>query len=204
MEYLKLIIRSDYKKNSIFQQILEKNQNCWKKFNSSDDVLKWLRNFSNEKEIHLALVLANNILYYTLDEIRYLWNLILTNRVKLSLLNETFAKETPASIEKWFQEYLRSRCVFVGYGKAGKSGQSMVYTFKQSQTIRDLVYMELFELLQYSEKTIDKDIIFLLDDFVGSGDQATKEWQKEKNGKSLASVSKKNPHLKFVYLALVG
>lgn len=204
MEYLKLIIRSDHKKNTIFQQILEKNQNCWKKFNSSDDILKWLRNFSNEKEIYLALVLANNILYYTLDEIRYLWNLILTNRVKLSLLNEAFTGEPPANIEKWFQEYLTNRCVFVGYGKAGKSGQSMVYTFRHSQTIRDLVCIELFELLQYSEKTIDKEIVFLLDDFVGSGDQASREWQKEKDGKSLARVSEKNPHLKFVYLALVG
>jgi hypothetical protein len=204
MEYLKIIIRSDHKKNGMFQQIIEKNQNCWRKFNSSDDIFRWLSNFSNEREIYHALVLANGICYYTLDEIRYLWNLILTNRVKLSLLNEKFPNDPPPNIENWFQEYLAKKCVFVGYGKAGKSGQFMVYLFSHPQPVQGLVCMELSELLQYSEKAIDKEIVFLLDDFIGSGDQASREWRKEREGKSLARVSEKNPDLKFVYLALVG
>jgi hypothetical protein len=124
--------------------------------------------------------------------------------VKLSLLSEKFPDDLPPDIDKWFQEYLTKKCVFVGFGKAGKSGQFMVYLFSHSQPAQSMVYEELSELLQYSEKPIDKEIVFLLDDFIGSGHQAISEWRKETEGKSLARVSEKNPNLKFVYLALVG
>jgi len=205
VEYVKKIIQSDPRKDTIFRTIIEKNQNCWKKFSDPDEVLRWLHNFSNEREIYLALVLANGIMYYTVDQTRYLWRIILMNRVKLSLLDEILQDKLPMDIEKWFQNYLKTKCIFVGYGRASKSGQSMVYPFKQSHSIKDLVYMELFEFLHCSSKKLtNKERVFLLDDFVGSGNQAKREWYRRNGGRSLDDVFEENPHLNFVYLVLVG
>ena len=204
MEYIKKIIQSDPKKGKIFNLIMDKDRQCWRKFLGPDEIFKWLRNFSNEDEIYLALVLANNILYYNLDEVRSLWRIILMNRVKLFLLDEIFRDMELPDIEKWFPEYLREKCIFVGYGKAGKSGQSMVYPFQQSHKVKNLKYMELFEFLHTSEDFSTKEGVFLLDDFVGSGNQAKTTWYNKINGKSFNDVSEENPHLKFIYLALIG
>lgn len=209
MEYIKKVIQSDHERNRIFNKIVEKNRSCWKRFASSAPILSWLRNFSSKREIYLALVLADNIMYYTSNEIRSLWKLILTNRLKQFLLNEIFPNGTSLEIETWFPEYLRRNCVFVGFGKAGKSGQSMPYHFKKSHGIRNLTYMEFFEVLCLSQDLKDKEWVLLLDDFIGSGNQARDQWYGktrigEKDSKSLDDVSKENSHLKFIYLALVG
>ena len=203
MEYIKKIIQTDPRMNKIFNKIMKRNQHLWKKFDGPDEIFKWLRNFSDEDEICLALMLANNILYYNIDEIRFLWKMILMNRVKLCLLDEIFGEGDLPDIEKWFPEYLREKCIFVGYGKAGKSGQSMVYTFRQSHNV-NLKCMELFEFLHTSEDFSTKERVFLLDDFVGSGNQAKTTWYNKINHKSFNDVSKENPHLKFIYLALIG
>lgn len=205
MEYIKKIIESDSERMKIFNRIMEKDRYYWKKFGKPDDVFKWLQNFSNENEVYLALVLADNIMYYTLEQMRYLWRIILTNYVKLFLLDELFGGKALPEIEKWFPEYLQKRCIFVGYGRAGKSGPSMAYYFKQSQVIEDLEFMERSKFLQARSKVLNiKERVFLLDDFVGSGDQAKNEWHRKSEGRSFNDIHIANPHLKFTYLALVG
>jgi hypothetical protein len=204
MDYIKRIIMSDQKKNRLFNLLMEKNQNCWRKFSGSDEILLWLNNFSNEAEIYLALILANGILYYTQDEIMYLWKLILMNRVKLFLLKEEFGTAALPDVEVWFPEYLRTKCIFIGYGRAGKSGQAMVYYFKKSQGIEDLNYMELYEFIHASRNFGTIERVFLLDDFVGTGDQAVETWYLELDGKSVNHIHEKYHNLKFSYLALAG
>lgn len=205
IEYMKKIIAADPKgKNRIFSEIMEKNQHYWRKFGSPDEVLRWLCNFSGKKEIYLALVLANNIIYHTVEEVRSLWRRILMNRAKSILVNEIFGDQELPNIDQWFERYLKEKCIFVGFGKAGKSGQAVVYTFKQSHSLKDLTYMELFQFLHTSNKLVNKETVFLLDDFVGSGDQATKTWYEKIDGKCLDDVFKKNQNLRFFYLVLAG
>lgn len=208
-EYVEKVIRSDPEKHKIFNMIIEKNQSCWKKFDNSGPILSWLHNFSNEREIYFALVLADNIMYYTSDQIKSLWKLILMNRLKLFFLNGIFPDKMPTEIETWFPEYLRKKCVFVGFGRAGKSGAAMPYSFDKSHNIRNLVYMGLFEFLCRSQELGNLERVLLLDDFVGSGNQARGQWYgkiaiDKENKRSLDDVSKSNSHLQFVYLALVG
>jgi hypothetical protein len=115
-----------------------------------------------------------------------------------------FASGRVPDIERWFPEYISEKCIFVGYGQAGKSGASMVYVFKQSHDLRMLKYSELFEFLHTPQQLTAIEQVFLLDDFLGSGDQARTTWIKEIQGKSFEAVSKENPHLKFTYLVLLG
>jgi len=204
MEYTRKLIASDPSCHQVFQRIMQKNQQHWRRFDGSLDVLRWLRNFSSEREIYLALILADGIMYYSLDEVRYLWRLILTNRVKQWLLRETFANGSLPKIDEWFEQYLRGKCLFLGYGPASKSGQSQVYYFKQSHSIEKLQYLEFHELLHGTNNLNEIERVFLLDDMVGSGDQAKTTWNKKFGGRSLDDVQQENPHLKFIYLALVG
>lgn len=205
IEYIKKIIATDTeKKGRIFTQIMEKDRLYWRKFGTPDKIFEWLANFSGKKEIYLALVLANNTIYHPLEEVRSLWRRILMNRAKSTLLNQIFGDGQPPNIAQWFEEYLRERCVFVGFGKAAKSGQAVVYGFKQSHGLENLTYMELFELLHNSKKLAQKDAVFLLDDFVGSGNQATGSWFDKIGGRCFDDLHKENPHLKFFYLVLAG
>lgn len=212
MDCVKEIIQSNPEMHEIFDMIMKKDQYQWRKFRKPAEIFKWLNNFSGKDEIYLALVLANKISYYTLDEIRHLWEIILMKEVRLFLLNEIFRDKPLPNTQKWFSAYLRKKCIFVGYGKAGKSGQNALYIFRQSHRISSLNYMEFFEFLHSPGDLSTKNWIFLLDDFIGSGNQARKTWYAEIKSqmddtiksRSLNDIHKENPHLRFIYLAAVG
>jgi len=207
MEKTKQIILEDQNNFTIYNEIIEKDTTLWKKFNDPTEILKWINNFNEKKEIYFALIIANNIVYYTLDQIRSLWKFILLKNVKLFLLEKLFLDELPLDIDMWFHEYLRKKCVFIGYGSASKSGPMMVYYFDQSHGIKKLSYLDIKEFLSLSNiKNIET--VFFLDDFIGSGTQACRRWKRRyKIGEkdiSFYDVSKKYPQIKFIYLALVG
>jgi hypothetical protein len=209
MDWIKKVVQSKAQNDQLFRALVEKNRLHWKRFSTSEEILKWLHNFSNELEIHCALVLADNILYYNLEEVRYLFRFVLTNKVKIMIMNEKFHEEAPKNPENWFAEYLRTKCLFVSFGRAGKSASSMNYFFQQSHDIDGLTYLELCQFLLQPRDLSKVEKIFLIDDFLGSGKQAMNEWGKkadenDPNSKSLKDVQQHNAHLEFIYLALVG
>jgi hypothetical protein len=183
---------------------MKKNEVEWQKFAGPGDIFKWLQNFSTDDEIYLSLILANNIMYFTDKRMEYLWEIILLNRVKQYLLEILFEKDWPKDIDKWFEDYLKEKCIFIGYGSASKSGQSMVYPFKQAHGIKGLTYWEETQFLHCTDDLGSKRFVFLIDDFIGSGNQAKAEWNEKIGGKSFNDVHKQYPNLKFIYLALVG
>lgn len=203
MDYIEQILESDLKKSILFNKIMEQNKLAWENRLNPKDIFMWLRNYSNEDEIYYALILVEGLLFYTKKQIRYLWNLLLTNRIKQYFFSTIIQNSRNKNINQLFIEYLQKRCIFVGYGSAGKSGQSMVYTFKQSHKIEGLVYMELHEFLTTRIPSKIKTII-LLDDFLGTGNQALATWEKEISKNSFKRISSTCPKLKFIYLVLVA
>ncbi len=205
------IILSDERMREIFDRIMEKEHSYWKRFGgNSAHVFKWLNNFLNKNEIYFALVLADNILYYNIDEVRYLWRLILTNRVKRHLFDDIFGKDysgTLEDIDSKFINFIRNECIFIGFGEIYKSGPHMIYPFTQavSQIIkkRDMCFMEYSDFLSSSNEIDlkDKKIILLLDDFIGTGNQSVKEWNKRI---IISKNYKRNRHIRFLYTALTG
>ncbi len=210
-DVVKNIILSDERMREIFDRIMEKERFYWKKFGGNPaDVFKWLNNFLDENEIYLALVLADNILYYNMDEVRYLWRLILTNRVKRYLFDDIFGKDYPGTLEdidNKFINFIRNECIFIGFGEIYKSGPHMIYVFKQavSEIIKkeDMCFIEYSNFLSSSNEIDlrDKRIIFLLDDFIGTGNQSVKEWNKRI---IISKNYKRNRHIRFLYTALTG
>jgi len=205
LDWIRKVVESDPENERLFRTLIEKNDVHWRRL-SREEILCWLHNFEAH-EVRCALVLADNILYYSLNDIRYLFRYILTNKVKILLLNEVVSS-LPPDLENWFENYLRERCVFVGFGRAGKSCGSMVTIFKQSHKIHGLKYYDLGEFLLKPElNNIER--IFLIDDFLGSGNQALTEWRrkvdaKDEKSNSLEKIKNENPNLIINYLALVG
>lgn len=206
---VKNIILSDEKMKQIFHNIMEKDRYYWKKFGGSpEDIFKWLNNFLNKNEIYLALILADKIQYYNIDEVRYLWRLILTNRVKRYLFDDIFGdgySGTPEDINNKFFEFIKNKCIFIGFGAIYKSGPHMIYLFQQavSDLIKkdDIYFMEYSNFLSTEIDLSNKRVIFFLDDFIGTGNQAVTEW----NEKIIVSNNyKKNQDIKYLYLALTG
>ncbi len=202
------MVESNPDNYQLFNTLIEKNEVHWKRL-SPEQILCWLHNFSNEEEIHCALVLADNILYYNLDDIRTLYRYILTNKVKIHLINEKFQPNTLSNIDGWFVDYLQNKCIFVSFGRAGKSAASMSYIFEQSHEIEGLRYMDLNQFLIKPGDLAQVEKVFLIDDFIGSGKQASTEWKKKENekdpeSKSLSDIKGSNRQIDFIYLALAG
>jgi hypothetical protein len=187
----------------ILNSIMAKNE-VWNKFSNPSEIFRWLGNFEQD-ELLFALKLADNILYYNNNQIDYLFNLILNKQVKLCFLAEMPEGKELTDSYIWFQDYLKNKCVFIGYGKAGKSGPHMVYPFRNSQGIRGLSYLDLSELLHNPMESLKNlEVVFLIDDFIGSGDQAVTNWNSVSGSNSLQSISKEYSHIKFIYLVLAG
>jgi hypothetical protein len=208
-DVVKNTILSNEKMKQIFSNIMEKERYYWKKFGGNpEDIFKWLNNFLNKNEIYLALILADKILYYNIDEIRYLWRLILTNRVKRHLFDNIFGEDYSGTIEdinNQFIDFIKNKCIFIGFGEIYKSGMQMLYPFQQAVSSfikkEDISFKEYSNFLSSEIDLKDKKVIFLLDDFVGTGNQAVKEWNKKI---IVSSNYKNNRHISFMYTALTG
>jgi len=195
------IVLTDETMRKIFNDIIEKDRCHWKKFGTPDVISKWLNNFLNKNEIYLALILANKILYYNIDEVRYLWRLILTNRIKRYLFDDIFGEKysgTTEDINEKFINFLKTKCIFIGFGEICKSGPHMIYSFQQA--VSNFIKKKDICFKEYSNLS-DKKIIFFLDDFIGTGNQFVKEW---KNKIITSNNYKNNQQLRFIYIVLTG
>lgn len=69
--------------------------------------------------------------------------------------------------------------VFVGYGKAGQSGQAMVNVFREANGLTsdrfDYLFCTAVELP--NKKLKDEDTIVFIDDFAGTGEQVCRNWR---------------------------
>ncbi len=145
---------------------------------------------------------------YNIDEVRYLWRFILTNRVKRYLFDDIFEEGysgTPEDINNRFIDFIKNDCIFIGFGEIYKSGPHMIYPFQQavSKIIsqKDMYFIEYSNFLSSCIDLSEKKVIFLLDDFIGTGNQAVKAW-KEKV--IISNNYESNQHIIFLYLALTG
>lgn len=208
IENIRKIILSDENMSIKFNSVMEKDSLLWKKFQGPEIIFRWLNNFMTKREIYLALILADNIIYYNVDEIRYLWKLIFSNRLKRYLIESEFinsSNKSPEEINELFINFIKKKCVFSGYGDIYKSGSHMIYLFQQAVSNfilkKEMRFIAFSDFLSKDLKIKEKKLVIFLDDFIGSGNQAVRLWR----GQIARSENyKKNKYMKFLYLALTG
>jgi len=208
--YIASIISSDKQKSSIYNNLIIKNNLEWKKFDESH-ILSWLHNFSpSEEDIYLALILANKIMFYSKRKIHYLWRFLLYNKLKIAISEKYFTGQSLSEINRSFQKFIENKCIFTPFGSAGDSGEAMHYDFSHVVGNSRLKNIDLsFLIANFDQLKEDecknRDTIILIDDFIGSGNQATNFWDKRKFvNKTLKDLHEKNPEIRFYYLALCG
>lgn len=148
---------------------------------SEDRIRDWIRRFDRYSD--LAARVLDCIDYYTHDQITGAFRSILRGL-------EGWSKDENDRVGTWR---------FVAYSaSAGESGDSMLHMFRHANNLAARQHSELFiprsDILR--ERLGPDDTVVLIDDFVGSGDQACGSWSNQ-FGELLADVGR-------VYLVVVA
>ncbi len=140
----------------------------------------WLRQFSAQHRI-AAVRLAKSVAYYGIDKITALM------RPLKEAIDQQIAVEDvdPNSV------------FYVPLGRSGESGTDVVRRFRNANRLhhRQNQFVTLVDLPQVLYK-VGKPLVVFMDDFVGSGKQATDAWE--------GSVSQVVPDYIPLYLAVVA
>ena len=152
----------------------------------SDQYNKWLSNFKEGEERINAMYLLSKFMYFDNEAIRELMVRIYEDLYKRPIVYEIRKRnggtKDPKVIEDEFEK-LRSRTRFLSIGNPSESSAHLLYFFRQENYLKRDLFIGPHELFKHVESndvitakiaTDDIDRIVVLDDFCGSGNQATK------------------------------
>lgn len=152
---------------------------------NSDQLSKWLSNFENEEERLNAMFLLSKFMYFDNETIRELMVRVYEDLYKRPVIYSIRKKHdgtTDTSIIKnEFKEVLE-RTRFLSLGNPSESSAHLLYFFRQENYLQSKLFISPHELFAHTKNgdeinatlMLDGiDRIVLLDDFCGSGDQAT-------------------------------
>jgi hypothetical protein len=203
MTSLEKKISSNPKMASMYESFINRNNNFWNGKISTDVFTNWLENFDGDEELYYALKLADNIYFYTFQEINYLCETVFLRRCK-SYFFENFFPSSGVDFHRWFKDVISKHSIFIGLGSAEKSGKMILPIFNKACSSFQFETMEEFEFLHTCRDLGHIRFVFIIDDFIGSGNQAVEYWKTEKEGKSYHSRFQEMPKTSFIYLSLVG
>ena len=152
----------------------------------SDQYSKWLDNFKEKDEKLNAMFLLSKFMYFDNETIRELMVRIYEDLYKRPIVYEIRKQNKGTTdsnvIESKFKEAL-SKTRFLSIGNPSESSAHLLYFFRQENYLKRDLFISPHELfshnkdgedIQASLKVAGIERIVLLDDFCGSGNQATK------------------------------
>lgn len=115
----------------MFDLLQKMSKASWRNDNvfNSDNITKWLNNFTGEKyqieiEQRIALWMLCNFTYYNEEEVNHLWHIVYKSFVHDIALRYGSGSEAELSL-------LLSQTYFAAMGEASESGGLMLYYFRQ-------------------------------------------------------------------------
>lgn len=175
----------------------------------SDQYSKWLDNFKDKEEKLNAMFLLSKFMYFDNDTIRELMVRIFEDLYKRPIVYDIRKQNGGTTdsnvIERKFKDVL-SKSRFLSIGNPSESSAHLLYFFRQENYLkRDLFISphELFlhnkdgEYIQASLKIAGIERIIILDDFCGSGNQASKFHEE-----FVTYLKDKAPQIQVAYYAL--
>ena len=175
----------------------------------SDQYTKWLGNFQEDEERLNAMFLLSKFMYFDNDTIRELMVRIYQDLYKRPIVYEIRRNHSDTMdgtlIEKLFAE-VQKKTRFLSIGNPSESSAHLLYFFRQENGLKRDLFITPHELFEHgTEGEIIKtslniegiDRIVVLDDFCGSGNQATKF-----NASVVKILKEKAPHIYVSYFAL--
>lgn len=159
------------------------NETLWDNRALNPSIEKWLSNFSTDKEKLHALYLLSKFMYFGAVPMRNLLKSLYRDLFRYPLIESIRRnnKNTLDSdlIENKFKEEERNT-MFLGVGNPSESGAHLLYFFRQENKLSKKMFVYTDEILDRSKAPIRlrfpkvKHYVFI-DDFCGSGSQATSD-----------------------------
>ncbi len=175
----------------------------------SDQYSKWLSNFNEGEEKLNAMFLLSKFMYFDNDTIRELMIRVFEDLYKrpivYSIRDEHGGITDRSVIEDAFSTRL-SKTRFLSIGNPSESSAHLLYFFRQENCLSRELFISPHELFVHSKlgNEIRADLrvegierIVLLDDFCGSGNQATKF-----HDEFIKYIKDKAPEIQISYYAL--
>ncbi len=172
------------KKNNLLRKYL------WDKSIQSD-----VDGFSEQFEPHFSEKLLSSLVYYSYyDFVQLLYSLV--HRIKLKLYSEEFLKNndlTDSQFENIWKNHLKESCFVAITDEVGASSHIMLSILKNRIYDLSLTKDELCTLEEIKEKAeTGKKYFYVLDDFIGRGDQI---YSILIHTQRLSSLQRSNPNI---------
>jgi hypothetical protein len=175
----------------------------------SDQYSKWLGNFSEGEEQLIAMYMLSKFMYFDNETIRELMVRIYEDLYKRPIVYEIRKNNGETKdmdfIESEFEK-IRAKTRFLSIGNPSESSAHLLYFFRQENYLKRDLFIGPHELFVHNENgeiitaklAIDGiDRIVVLDDFCGSGNQATRF-----NNEFVKFIKEKNRDIHISYFAL--
>lgn len=175
----------------------------------SDQYTKWLSNFKEGKERLNAMFLLSKFMYFDNETIRELMIRIYEDLYKRPIIygirEQNGLTRDKSIIENAFKEAL-SKTRFLSIGNPSESSAHLLYFFRQENYLSRELFISPHELFTHVKdgddiraelRTEGVERIVLLDDFCGSGKQATAF-----HDQFVKYIKEKAPHIIISYYAL--
>ena len=190
----------------LYRKIKVLNETVWENRADKKRIELWLDNFDDDKEKLHALYLLSKFVYFGSVQMRDLLKSVYRDLYKYRVvkeIRETNGHTTDLDfINNKFEEKL-SKTRFLGVGNPSESGVHLLYFFRQENKLPKSQFIDSHQIFDRSDpaniKLADPDIkeYIFIDDFCGSGSQATK-YSKQIIGEILSI----DPTIRTSYLML--
>jgi hypothetical protein len=178
------------------------NETLWDNRALKPDLEKWLANFSDEKEQFHALYLLSKFMYFGAVPMKKLLKSLYRDLYRYPIIdsirrnnNDTLDKDLIESAYKIEENNTR----FLGVGNPSESGAHLLYFFRQENNLSNNLFINITEINEQTEQFCSNVTQYVfIDDFCGSGSQATNE----KNKQIVEKLKQSHGNIKISYLML--
>ena len=192
-EAQKSIIKETRNRAEFFQSV-----HAWP-LNDNLNYLGWLKNFKTDEELKLACLIVDFFIYYP--------DKMVNQMLETSI---GYAGQHLVKILKdWKHEDFFNRCYYSFIpgetNNPSDSGRVFLRKLRDTLSIPESRFLEYNDIPQQLSMENRQTPIILVDDFVGSGAQCDKAWNRNKfsfNNKTLREIEETENHI-FVYAPLV-
>ena len=191
-----------------YEELLKKiksfNDTIWDNKVRQTQIENWLANFDcaangtpDERKLH-ALYLLSQFMYFGIREIRELTRVMFRDHFRYPIIEqirETNGHTTDLNlINRKFTDALK-RTLFLGVGNPSESGSHLLYFFRQENQLPANRFIDINEI----SKKPDVDRYVFIDDFCGSGHQASLYLKKK-----VESIKAIDTKIEVFYFVLCG
>ena len=210
----KIVSSAEPRDSGLYDRLDEKikilHETAWhdKWQNQGDQYHTWLENFKEDEKIH-AMFLLSKFMYFDNETIRELMQRVYEDLYRRPIIYKIRrSKENTRDaniIEDEFKKHL-ARTRFLSIGNPSESSAHLLYFFRQENRLERDLFINAHQLYTHTAegdlliaKTVigDIDRIVVLDDFCGSGSQAT-IFDKE----FVVNLKKNKPAIEIDYFSL--